>query len=77
MDETTRNSVPLRGSPRDQSAHHSADPLDRDSFGGFTDAFTLVCFWCRQVIRPGGPKKSRGICPACKTKLQDEGWIDR
>ncbi|TMI88335.1 MAG: hypothetical protein E6H00_12950 [Bacillati bacterium ANGP1] len=60
MDETTR--------------HHQA-ALGGDPFGGFFDVFTLVCAWCREVIRPGGPSKSHGICPACKRKLMNEGII--
>jgi hypothetical protein len=76
LDNTNRNTIPLRGSPRDQSAGDPQSALGGDSFGGFSEAFTVVCAWCRKVIVPGGPTKSHGICPDCKRKMQNEGFID-
>jgi hypothetical protein len=26
---------------------------------------TIVCSWCKQVLRIGAPKISHGICPPC------------
>ncbi len=28
---------------------------------------TIVCSWCKQVVRSGAPKVSHGICPPCGT----------
>jgi hypothetical protein len=29
---------------------------------------TLVCAWCKDVMRPGAPKVSHGICRACAVR---------
>jgi hypothetical protein len=29
---------------------------------------TLVCAWCKHVMRPGAPKVSHGICRACTVR---------
>jgi hypothetical protein len=29
---------------------------------------TLVCAWCKHVMRPGAPKVSHGICRACNVR---------
>jgi hypothetical protein len=29
---------------------------------------TLVCAWCKHVMRPGAPKVSHGICRACNAR---------
>jgi hypothetical protein len=28
---------------------------------------TIVCSWCKHVLRIGAPKISHGICPPCAT----------
>lgn len=34
---------------------------------------TLVCAWCKTVIRMGLPKRSHGICPPCRLHHFPEG----
>jgi hypothetical protein len=29
---------------------------------------TLMCAWCKHVMRPGAPKVSHGICRACTVR---------
>ena len=28
---------------------------------------TIICSWCKHVLRIGAPKISHGICPPCAT----------
>jgi len=30
---------------------------------------TIVCSWCKQVLRTGAPKISHGICRPCAAKF--------
>ena len=30
---------------------------------------TLMCSWCKRVLRIGAPKISHGICPSCAAKF--------
>jgi len=30
---------------------------------------TLMCSWCKRVLRVGAPKISHGICPSCAAKF--------
>jgi hypothetical protein len=32
---------------------------------------TIVCSWCKQVLRIGAPKISHGICPLCAALFFD------
>jgi hypothetical protein len=30
---------------------------------------TLMCAWCKHVMRPGAPKISHGICRSCTARF--------
>ena len=33
------------------------------------EALTIVCAWCAEVVREGGPRQSHGICVACAMRF--------
>ena len=46
----------------------SNSPIMKKAINAARRLPTLVCAWCKHVMRPGAPKVSHGICRACTVR---------